>query len=362
MNIKNLIKFCTFITIAFFTILKLGEVFIPESILAKQQGNIYTIKGYYKLPKNSIDVLFLGDSSIQRAISPMEMWHNAGIASFNYSVTSLRTYGAYYLLKEALKTENPKLVVIDPATMFYHYAGNEALDRVPIDYLNNSKNKFNMINDDNYKMTFEDKVSLFFPIFRYHSRWQDITADSIQKLTKDYSSITRGFVMSYAINPNVNRDSYMKNYNNKVKFENNQDEYLKKIIDLCNSKNIKLMILSIPDTASWGKRQSELITKFANEKEVDILDLNVVSDLNLDWNTDTKDKGNHVNILGALKITDYVSKYIKNNYDIPDHRGDKNYSDWDDNFEKYKTIRDEYINKANLIKEKISQSKDINNQ
>ena len=43
----------------------------------------------------------------------------------------------------------------------------------------------------------------------------------------------------------------------------------------------------------------------------------------------------HVNYLGAKKYTAYLTAYIKENYDLPDHRGDKTYSLWEEGYAEY---------------------------
>lgn len=61
------IRLVIFFTIMFALIIVLGKVFTPKwknGTLSEMDGQDYTINGYYELPKNSIDVLFLGDSSI----------------------------------------------------------------------------------------------------------------------------------------------------------------------------------------------------------------------------------------------------------------------------------------------------------
>lgn len=105
------------------------------------------------------------------------------------------------------------------------------------------------------------------------------------------------------------------------------------------------MILVIPDALFWGKEQSRLIKEVAEENNIDILDMNLV-DFGLDWSTDTKDAGIHVNVLGALKLTDYVTGYLKDNYNLEDHRGQKEYENLDKDYTKYKKLRDLYVKKA----------------
>ena len=78
------IRLVVFFTIMFALIIVLGKVFTPKwknGTLSEMDGQDYTINGYYELPKNSIDVLFLGDSSIFKGVSPMEIYEQTGITT-----------------------------------------------------------------------------------------------------------------------------------------------------------------------------------------------------------------------------------------------------------------------------------------
>lgn len=342
-NVKNLIKFIIFITFTYILILKVGEVFIPENILKDNiQGQTITTKGFYELPKNSIDVLFVGDSSLLNSVSPMEMWNKEGITSYNHSNSSIRTYGLYYVLEDALKTQSPKVVVIDTDTMFFYYKIDEPLHRAHIDHLTNSISKFKLVNNENYEFTFEDKVSSFLPLLRYHSRWQELKIRDFSKLTRNYESVTRGFVMAKTVKPSTRWQTYMNEYDENVKFENDSPKYLEKIYELCHSKGITLMLMQAPNTRDWGKSQSKYIQEYADKLGVNFLDFNTV-DFGLNWNEDTKDGGVHMNVLGALKLTDYLTKYLKDNYDLPDHRNEKEYEYWNLDYEVYKKELDNFV-------------------
>ena len=45
----------------------------------------------------------------------------------------------------------------------------------------------------------------------------------------------------------------------------------------------------------------------------------------------------HLNIYGSTKYTLYFAKYLKEHYDLPDHRDDKNYASWNKEYERLKT-------------------------
>ena len=251
-HIKNFIKFCTFITLTIFLVNFTGKIFVLESVNDdSKQGQTYTTLGYYKLPKNTIDVLFVGDSTILLGVSPMELWEQAGIVSYNYSSVSVRTYATYYLLEEALKTQNPKVVVIDPDTMFYKYQFDEPSQRAHINYFRNNYTKFKMVNDKNYEFTFEDKVSAFIPLLRYHDRWNELKVNDFTKVTKDYTSYTKGLTMYATVSPSPTANTYMNSPNDKITYQNNSYEYLEKIYNLCKEKGIELFILAIPDSREW---------------------------------------------------------------------------------------------------------------
>ena len=55
--------------------------------------------------------------------------------------------------------------------------------------------------------------------------------------------------------------------------------------------------------------------------------------MGLDYNTDIADYGTHVNSTGAEKCTDYLGKYLDENYSLPDHRNDSKYSRWKTSYE-----------------------------
>lgn len=57
--------------------------------------------------------------------------------------------------------------------------------------------------------------------------------------------------------------------------------------------------------------------QYADEKGIAYLDLNEkVEELGLNWAEDTQDKGDHLNVYGAEKVTSYLGNYLEDNYEL----------------------------------------------
>ena len=61
----------------------------------------------------------------------------------------------------------------------------------------------------------------------------------------------------------------------------------------------------------------------------------------MDWNKDTTDKGYHMNVLGAEKISKCLGNYLKSQYQLPNHREDANYKQWEKDTQEYEFKKQE---------------------
>lgn len=95
--------------------------------------------------------------------------------------------------------------------------------------------------------------------------------------------------------------------------------------------------MSAPTVANWDMAKHNGIQAFADELGVEYLDLNLLNNaVGIDWSTDTRDKGDHVNLAGAIKVTRYVGWYLSKRYHLPDRRKDEAYASWNDSLKRYK--------------------------
>ena len=338
---KNVIKVLVFIILVVVIIYKLGTVFTPR------YATYDIIPGYNNLPKNSLDALFIGDSDVYSDISPMEMFEKYGYTSYNYASPAASNMLMYYMLKEALKTQTPKVVIMDGTTIFGNYESDgmrrQATDLMPLDDV-----KWDLLNDSAYNFSLRKKVSLIFPFFRYHDRWNKINGSDFTKL-KSSDSYGKGYIFLSDKKKTQYNDGYMKKDSESIDFKNsNQPDSVIKAKELCDSKGIKFLFVTLPDATSWSYEKYEKLKSWTSDNNIDYLDYNVlINDINLDFSTDSVDNGMHLNISGAIKVSNYMGNYLVNNYGLTSHKDDDNSENFRNDLAKYNDTRDSYL--KNLV-------------
>lgn len=65
------------------------------------------------MQKDTVDVLFLGSSHGVTSFLPQELYNQYGITGYNLGCEQQGMVTSYYWLKEALRYQSPKAVVLD---------------------------------------------------------------------------------------------------------------------------------------------------------------------------------------------------------------------------------------------------------
>ena len=271
------------------------------------QGRNKSLIQIQQEPENSIDLLILGDSLSYTALSPMQMWRDYGITSFIGGQSGQKIHETYYMLKTALETQSPKLGVIETDVLLHSRTG---LGRI--------------------REKIEEKLSFYFPVFRYHNIWKPLLMG-----TEYAEESYKGFMLRDTIQA-YKKGEYMKETADKVTLSPVVTEYMDKIINLCNENGIQILLVSTPSPVNYNFKKYNALKEYAKENNLKYLDMNLkVKKLGINWESDTLDKGDHLNLLGAQKITGYFGDYLKSRYNLLDHRKDKKYEMWNRDAEDY---------------------------
>ena len=71
------------------------------------------VEGFYAEEKNSLDFVFVGSSQMFTSVVPAVLWEEYGITSYDFGSNEQPMYLSYYYIKEALKYQNPKAIVLE---------------------------------------------------------------------------------------------------------------------------------------------------------------------------------------------------------------------------------------------------------
>lgn len=288
------------------------------------------------------DVIFLGASTVTFGLYPMELWNTYGYTSFNLGSGEQTFAMSYYLLKESLQRNHPSLVVLDCGRAYRDELAGAAshlhwvTDTMPL----LSKTRFDMINELSAEYTQKEKMALLFPILRYHVRWEELTK-------RDFEANEKEMTYGAKVNSKVNYDGPYEPFD--INTENalgaGSMDYLQRIIDLCRQSDTDLLLLTIPLTGlcddisqeTYRQRVSAAyaMEDFAAERGVPYLNLiDKAEQLGIDPETDSQD-GLHLNYRGSVKLTDYIGEYIHNSFNVKDHRNEKGYESFEEDYQAY---------------------------
>lgn len=288
---KEILKTGIFIIIFVLILLGLTKIFVPAS----KHSTI--IKELYDEPKNTLDVIFVGESSVYKGVSPMKIWEKYKITSYDYAASGAKLYNNYYSIKEALKYQKPKVIVLNTDQLFHDEPFKEGYKRLLYDATRLNINKLEAISDPVQGNTRGEQISFVFPILRYHSRWSELGEEDFIKEKGKYEYIFKGQWVVKGI----------KAYDGKKldKFQNlNEDEvkYFEKIARYCKDNNVELLAVEFPSIQTWNNDKKEKVKQIAKNNDVKFIDLHdVLNEIGFDWTRDTEDGGNHLNYRRSRK-------------------------------------------------------------
>ena len=297
------------------------------------------------------DVLFFGDSHAYSAIYPMELWENYGIASYNLANYDLTIPVSYWVMRNALLTCQPEMVVLDVNQIWEQEklcasSGNvhTGLDAFPLTRVK-LEAIFDLMDDplitDESGNLYKDLRSEFiFPFIKYHARWSDLTA---KDLKPHYNQELGGERNIDVATPDAYEIS--SNIANEQGFG---FVYLRRFIEYCQDQGIRVLLTNFPYPCPNNNEEqfyTNAVYYTAEEYGVEYIDF-VYLDQIVDYSTDCYDPASHLNPSGAWKVTDFIGQYLSEEYGLPDHRGEAAYASWDSAYAAYRDLKLQSIGQA----------------
>ena len=263
----------------------------------------------------TVDLLMIGDSEAWSAFTPMQMWKERGISTYVCGTGGQQLYKSIGFLEQALEQQQPKVVVLETNTMFRDYHLDEILGY---------------------------KAMKLLPVFQYHNRWKHLSwEDWSGQVNYTWRDDFKGYKFSVERNPSAKKNHMKPNKKFKVVSRKNQ-VMLRKLEALCEEHGATLVLVSTPSTKNWNYARHNTVAFYAWEKQIPYIDMNLEPDFpKIDWETDTRDQGDHMNYWGAVKCSSYLAQKLQETYGLPDHRGEEKYRSWEDALAKYEAAVEE---------------------
>ena len=307
---------------------------MPKYMSEIKEGAL--ISEYYN-ETTSHDVIFVGDCEVYENISPITLWTEYGITSYIRGSAQQLIWQSYYILEDTFNHEKPDIVIYNVQSMIYGQPQSEAYNRMTLDGLKMSSSKINAIKAS---MTEDESfLSYIFPIFRYHSRWSDLSKEDIKYIFDRDVISHNGYLMQTAVRPMESLPAVkpLEDYTlPSISFE-----YLDKMAKLCKDNGAELVLVKSPSLyPHWYEEWDLQVAEYAKSNNLTYRNFIKESDeIGIDMQTDTYDMGMHLNVYGAEKYTSYLGKFLTEKYassDIFNHSQEKSLNEiWANKVKKY---------------------------
>ena len=312
--ILHIVKPVAFLLIL--TMLLMGASFIlaPKDNTEGSGINNPNAHGFYSEPEDSIDIAVIGNSDAYSGFSPMELWNSFGYTSYIGAEGRQLIGGSIRMLKEMLTCQSPKVVILETDGLF-----------TKTDITDTFVGIFNSVSGE--------KLS----VFRYHDRWKKLKLSQMFK-APNYTAhcVTKGQMLSNEI-VSCDNKNYMKKTDDVANMPMDSKMGIETFAEICRQNGAELLLLELPSESSWSYRRHNAVAAWAEKNGVPFLDLNIDPDsFGFDWETDSRDGGNHLNNSGARKATMYIGKYLSENYDLDDRRENEAFDVWNEDYKNYK--------------------------
>ena len=308
----------TAVLLVFALVLTLATMLLqPKYMTDLVEGSM--LSQYYR-EHGGHDVIFVGDCETYANFSPMELYRERGITAYIRGSSQQLIWQSYYVLKETLEYETPRAVVFNVNSMRYSEPVSKAFHRLTIDKMRWSDEKVGIIRASMTEE--EDFLSYVFPILRYHSRFDELTAEDFEYLFKVKDNTWNGFLMNKEVNGLEELPT--KRLLSDYRFADICCEYLDKIRELCENAGAELILIKAPSVYPyWYEEYDAQIESYAEEHGLAFYNfLDHVEEIGIDYTQDTYDQGLHMNLTGATKLSKFFARILAEEHDIPDHRED----------------------------------------
>ena len=313
-KITHFLKPLCFLIILTFILFQFNKI-----LSFKYDDGICQMEQFYKQEENTIDVLVLGSSHAFVNINPQILYEQGEIKAYNLCASMQPTWHTYYYLKEALKYQHPKLIVMDVYRLVEKVDSSKETALVKSTYgMKLSSNKWDSIRAG---LSLERQTEAYVYLFEfpaYHGRYEDLTREDFV-FDKEKMENYRGFYPVSKVAPMKRPE--LESITECTPIQQKTWDYFQKILELAKAEDIPVLLINVPYIQSEADKKifntlEEKLQNYDASYQITYVDFNKKYDeLGIDFNTDYADY-DHLNESGVNKLNHYLAEFINEQYDL----------------------------------------------
>lgn len=302
---KNAVKVIAFLLCFCVVFGVLQEIFTP----IYPNDSTMIVEGFKELEDDSLDVLCIGSSQMFCGFSPNTLRQETGLEGYVFGGSLQRVGATAFYLEMALKTQSPKIVLMDVCKLF---ADNGAEDEASLSWnfdplpLSWGKLKFlYRLFDGDLSKT----LSHALPLWQRHARWSELSELDYTWPLEKHPSETGGQLALEDIMPVKLEyfDSDPDAPTEPIPEEN--IAAVRRIQELCRERGITLITFKAP-SGNWDRAMSREAAAVMASLGIPFINcMDHMDEIGIDQDTDFFNR-EHLNVTGAEKLTRYLAQFL----------------------------------------------------
>lgn len=326
--LRIIISVCLLSVVFVFSYNYLNKAFISQ--IPKEAAS-----GFKAIKDDKLDVVVVGSSHAQYSFNPSFFFEESGLYSYVMASQCQPLPVSYQIVKEILKTQHPRLLVLEvfTATPLKEMCSADSCYVAAQSLLTGDEKRevISYLPEEKAKEYEEKTEETYNDLLTNHNMWKELNDFSFLLPNYESDDIVRnidtsfGYVYQDGFDGTPRNHWHLKIHNNmpEVELEPEDLEALNNIYELCKKEGIELLLYKTPidsiDPLNQAYRYK--VWQWAEEKNIKYVDF-VNMTKQLDYYMFVHSDSFHANITGAGIMTDYLAKFIKENY-VFNHQKDE---------------------------------------
>lgn len=292
---------------------------------------------FYDEPRNSLDVVYVGSSNANTSFNTVLAYNLYGFTTGMLSTESQSFINVKYLIKESEKYQKPKLYIVDIAKLADDFRYLEDGCRKTLDSMKFSLNRIDAINELLYNADIpkSEYIGYYFNFLLYHNHWKTVNIVNFKNQENSWDIYYKGYLFN-KITSEIEPQQEFVWSDESFTLQDNNKPILLDLIKYIKDNNLNVLFV-LPNREYWYPQLQMLndAMSIIRENGLEVINFNALDEFKLNPATDLYNQS-HINVYGSTKYTLYFSKYLKEAYNLDDHRNDDLYISWEKDYERFK--------------------------